>query len=128
MSCPLIACPYIRTGYQEALMSINERLFKVMKDNNISIRELARRTGITASTISDWHTKHTNPTAEKIPVICEALGITTSYLLKGIDESDVTFVLTREEQNLIESFRSSDDESKKRLLAYFKSLSDKEKC
>lgn len=104
-------------------MTINERLFKVMKDNGISIRELARRTGITASTISDWNTKHTNPTAEKISVICEALGISTSYLLKGTEETD--FVLTNEEKSLIETVRNMDDESQKRFLAYFKQINQK---
>lgn len=104
-------------------MDINERLFKVMKDNGISIRELARRTGIAASTISDWNTKHTNPTAEKIPVVCEALGITVSYLLKGTEETD--FVLSDDERNLVETFRNADVESQKRLLAYFKQMSKK---
>ena len=104
-------------------MDINERLFKIMKDNGISIRELARRTGITASTISDWNTKHTNPTAEKIPVVCEALGITVSYLLKGTEETD--FVLSDDERNLVETFRNADVESQKRLLAYFKQMSKK---
>ncbi|MDO4422065.1 MAG: helix-turn-helix transcriptional regulator [Eubacteriales bacterium] len=104
-------------------MDINERLFKVMKDNGISIRELARRTGITASTISDWNTKHTNPTAEKIPVVCEALGITVSYLLKGTEETD--FVLSDDERNLVETFRNADEESQNRLLAYFKQMSKK---
>jgi len=104
-------------------MDINERLFKVMKDNGISIRELDSRTGITASTISDWNTKHTNPTAEKIPIVCEALGITVSYLLKGTEETD--FVLSDDERNLVETFRNADVESQKRLLAYFKQMSKK---
>ena len=104
-------------------MDINERLFKVMKDNGISIRELARRTGITASTISDWNTKHTNPTAEKIPVVCEALGISVSYLLKGAE--DIDYVLTDDEKSLIEVFRNADDKSKKRLLAYFMQMNKK---
>lgn len=106
-------------------MTINERLFKVMNDKGISIRELSRRTGITASTISDWNTKHTNPTAEKIPVICDALGITTSYLLKGKDEPETDYVLTDEEINLIEAYRNTDDGARKRLLEYFKQISKK---
>ena len=104
-------------------MTIEEGLCEGMKDNGISIRELARRTGITASTISDWNTKHTNPTAEKIPVVCEALGISTSYLLKGTEETD--FVLTNEEKSLIETVRNMDDESQKRFLAYFKQINQK---
>ena len=104
-------------------MTINERLFKVMKDNGISIRELARRTGITASTISDWNTKHTNPTAEKIPIICDALGISTSYLLRGTEETD--YILTNEEKNLIETIRNMDDASQKRFLAYFEQMNHK---
>lgn len=107
-------------------MTINERLFKVMNDNRVSIRELSRRTGITASTISDWNTKHTNPTAEKIPIVCEALGISTAYLLKGTEESDPDFILTDEEKRMIEVLRNTDDSSRKRLLAYFEQISKKE--
>lgn len=107
-------------------MTINERLFKVMNDNGVSIRELSRRTGITASTISDWNTKHTNPTAEKIPIVCEALGISTAYLLKGTEESDPDFVLTDEEKRMIEALRKTDDSSRKRLFAYFEQISKKE--
>ena len=107
-------------------MTINERLFKVMNDNGVSIRELSRRTGITASTISDWNTKHTNPTAEKIPIVCEALGISTAYLLKGTEESDPDFVLTDEEKRMIEALRKTDDSSRKRLLTYFEQISKKE--
>ena len=107
-------------------MTINERLFKVMNDNGVSIRELSRRTGITASTISDWNTKHTNPTAEKIPIVCEALGISTAYLLKGTEESDPDFVLTDEEKRMIEVLRNTDDSSRKRLFDYFEHISKKE--
>lgn len=59
-------------------MGISERLFALMNEKGISIRELSRRTGITASTISDWNTKKTNPSADKLMAICEALDI--SYL------------------------------------------------
>lgn len=102
-------------------MTINERLFQVMKDNNVSIRELARRTGITASTISDWKTKDKSPSAEKISLVCDALGISTEYILRGKDSLDM--VLSEDEISLIEAYRNTEESQKKRLLAYFINMS-----
>ena len=49
--------------------------------------ELSRRTGIATSNISDWKKKKTNPKADCLLSICDALDITPEQLLtgKGID-------------------------------------------
>ena len=44
-------------------MIISEKIFMIMREQKMSMRELGRRTGITASTISDWNTKKMNPGA-----------------------------------------------------------------
>lgn len=63
-------------------MIISERLFKIMKKKNVSQYELANITGITQSTISDWKTKKTNPSADKLMKICDALDISIEELLQ----------------------------------------------
>ena len=47
-------------------MTIGERLFKIMKEKNISMPELSRMTGISRYTIFDWQRRNTNPGADKI--------------------------------------------------------------
>lgn len=63
-------------------MIISERLFKIMKKKHVSQYELANITGIGQSTISDWKTKKTNPSADKLMKICDALDISIEELLQ----------------------------------------------
>lgn len=68
-------------------MTINQRLFTVMDNKGISNAELSKGTGIKQNTISDWRTKGTNPSSDKIYRICEYLGISCEYLLTGIKKT-----------------------------------------
>ena len=84
-------------------MTISERLFGIMEEKNISIPELSRMTGISRHTIFDWHKKNTNPGADKIMVICEALQITPEELLAGkrdVSKLDRDFLWMVARQNL----------------------------
>ena len=68
-------------------MIISERIFYMMEKKNMTQLELSRRTGIATSNISDWKKKKTNPKADCLLSICDALEITPEQLLtgKGID-------------------------------------------
>ena len=92
-------CPYdtifINVNYKirnnecrERVMIISERIFKIIKEKNITQAEFAKRVGIATSTVSEWKKKKTNPSADKIMDICVALDITPDVLLtgRGIDE------------------------------------------
>ncbi len=61
-------------------MIISERIFCVMEQKNITQLELSRRTGIATSNISDWKKKKTNPKADCLLSICDALEITPEQL------------------------------------------------
>lgn len=107
-------------------MIISERLFAVMKEKNVSIRELSRRTGITASTISDWNTKKTNPSSDKLMSICEALEITPLFLLTGEERNSFDYLLSNDEINLIERYRRMDGFSQKRFISYLTKIENKD--
>lgn len=62
-------------------MLISERIFKIMAEKNIRQSEFSKITGIAKSTISDWKHKKTNPSADKIMIICAALNVTPEDLL-----------------------------------------------
>ncbi|MCR4849767.1 MAG: helix-turn-helix transcriptional regulator [Lachnospiraceae bacterium] len=113
-------------------MTISERLFSIMEEKHISMPELSRLTGISRHTIFDWQRRGTNPGADKIMVICEALQITPEELLIGkpadevpahdqtVSSDGIDMQIMRECQELSES-------KKKRLLAYVSMLQNAKK-
>ena len=108
-------------------MTIGERLFEIMKEKDISMPELSRMTGISRHTIFDWQRRKTNPGADKIMVICEALQISPEELLVGkLDdrnsELDHSIVLGDIEIQIMKEFHELSDSKKKRLLAYVSML------
>ena len=107
-------------------MIISERIFCVMEQKNITQLELSRRTGIATSNISDWKKKKTNPKADCLLSICDALEITPEQLLtgKGIDpeykDADMDYEVTRSDIKILK--HSLGDAQYKRLMAYMKAL------
>ena len=117
-------------------MTISERMFFIMKDAGISQAELSKRTGISTRTISDWNMKKTNPGADKIMIICEALNITPEELLTGTDgemgqSKEVTESKNRidliSEKRLIEVYRNLPDDMRRRIFAYIEMLQNTKK-
>ena len=110
------------------IMIISERIFYVMEQKNITQLELSRRTGIATSNISDWKKKKTNPKADCLLSICDALEITPEQLLtgKGIDpeykDEDANYEVTRSDIKILKQIHSLGDEQYKRLMAYMKAL------
>ena len=109
-------------------MIISERIFCVMKQKNITQLELSRRTGIATSNISDWKKKKTNPKADCLLSICDALEITPEQLLtgKGIDpeykDADMDYEVTRSDIKILKQIHSLGAAQYKRLMAYMKAL------
>lgn len=114
-------------------MIISERIFKILKARNMSQNAFAKAVGLSCSTISDWKTKKTNPTAEKIMPICKVLGVTPEQLLtgKGIDEDYVEnksknahkgLEISKMDIRVIEDFHGLQEAQRKRLLKYMKAL------
>lgn len=109
-------------------MIISERIFYMMEKKNMTQLELSKKTGIATSNISDWKKKKTNPKADCLLSICDALEITPEQLLtgKGIDpeykDEDVNYEVTRSDIKILKQIHSLGDEQYKRLMAYMKAL------
>ena len=113
-------------------MTISERLFTIMEERQVSMPDLSRMTGISRHTIFDWQRRGTNPGADKIMIICEALQISPEELLLGTkdtaspDKGDA-FDSGSFEQQVLSSCRDFSDAQKKRLLAYISMLQNTKK-
>lgn len=104
-----------------------------MEEKKISQIEFSRRTGITQSTVSDWRRKGTNPSADKIMIICEVLGVTPYELLLDTDNKKMKeykaidyVVLNKDskEYALIENYQKLDLSAQRRLEGYMNALID----
>ena len=106
-------------------MTISERIFELIKKRGMTQAEFSKRVGIPASTISDWKSKKSNPSSDKILVICEVLEVTSEQLLsgKGIDDGkEIEFELTSMDKKIIDTYHNMKGPQKKRLLAYMEAL------
>ena len=117
-------------------MTVSQKIFEIMKENNITQAQLSKGTGISPSTISDWKKKNTSPSSDKISVIADFLEIPVADLL-GPDTCDVVssgsnnniqngnnnnIAITNcdydiNEKKLIEKFRELDYEEQIKLMA-----------
>ena len=112
-------------------MLISERIYKYLEERKMSQMEFADRTCISQSTVSDWRRKGTNPSADKIMIICEVLGISPYELLLGTENKKhkeykqtdyVVIDRNSKEYGLIESYQKLNLESQKRLEGYLTAL------
>ena len=112
-------------------MTISERLFEIMRQQNISMPELSRMTGISRHTIFDWQRRGTNPGADKIMVICEALHVSPEQLLTGRIENTPESVRIDDPDELdiqiSEGCKHLNTDQKKRVLAYLSMLQNTKK-
>lgn len=114
-------------------MLISERIYKYLKEKEISQIEFAKRTGISQSTISDWKRKGTNPSADKIMIICEVLDVSPYELLTGTEnkkfkeyrQTDCVVIDKKsDEYLLIEMYQNLNIDAQRRLEGYLKALSE----
>lgn len=99
----------------------------------MSQNAFAKRVGLAGSTISDWKTKKTNPSADKIMDICDALNVTPEQLLtgRGIDEDFSEGVswkgtpvqrFSKADIRILEDIHGLKDMQRKRLMQYIEAL------
>ena len=114
-------------------MLISERIFKILKDKNMSQNAFAKQVGLASSTISDWKTKKTNPSADKIMDICMVLGVTPEQLLtgKGIDDDCVEckpkkvkaeLEISKADIRILMDIHTMKEPQRKRLMKYMEAL------
>jgi len=114
-------------------MIISERIFKILKEKQISQKTFSEQTGIAQSTISDWKRKKTNPASDKIMIICNVLEVTPYELLSGTETSikkEVDFIMVpkdSEDYALLEQFHSLQQMERGRIWGYLQALSEKDK-
>ena len=112
------------------MQTISGRIFELLNARNMSQKEFAKNTGIAESSISDWKRKKTNPSSDKILIICEVLGVTPYELLSGAEHigrrsrENLTYVIDKgtELGILVENYQQLEGSMQKKLLGYMEAL------
>lgn len=113
-------------------MLISQRIFLRLNEMGLSQKDFSERTGIPQSTISEWKKKGTNPSSEKIMVICNVLEVSPEWLLSGAEikgNNLPVFVIDKEseEGEMIDGFNRMTPEAKAKLVGYMEALIEMDK-
>lgn len=66
-------------------MNIADRIQNLRKIKGISQEELADKVGVSRQAVSKWESEQSIPDLDKVIILSEYFGVTTDYLLKGIE-------------------------------------------
>lgn len=69
-------------------MNIADRIQNLRKMKGISQEELAGKMGVSRQAVSKWESEQSYPDLEKIVLMSEYFGVTTDYILKGIETEE----------------------------------------
>ena len=66
-------------------MNMVDRIQYLRKSKGISQEELADKVGVSRQAVSKWESEQSTPDLEKIIIMSDFFGVTTDYILKGIE-------------------------------------------
>jgi len=64
-------------------MTISERIFSLLEQQNKKQGDLAKQIGVRPATISDWKAKRTSPASDLLEAIAAFFGVSIDYLVTG---------------------------------------------
>ena len=105
-------------------MTIGDRIFERLGEIGMTQKEFSEKTGISQSTISEWKSKRTNPTSEKIMIICDTLNVTPEWILSGSSKTGNRgnelpwYVIDRSTElgRLVSQYRELDEKQRARVM------------
>ena len=111
-------------------MTIGDRIFERLKEIGMTQKDFSEKTGISQSTISEWKSKRTNPTSEKIMIICDTLRVTPEWILSGSSQTGNRgnelpwYVIDRSTEigMLVTRYRELDEKQRERVMGYLEAL------
>ena len=116
-------------------MTISERIFERLNEMHLSQKNFSEKTGIRQSTISEWKAKKTNPSSDKIMIICEVLEVSPEWLLSGAETKGTyrnqvdRFVIDRNSElgELLIEFNRMSSRDRARVQGYIDAMTEKKK-
>ena len=111
---------YFLLLYERDIMCLVERIKTKCQENSISVKALEREIGLANGSIRRWDNQ--KPSYDKIILVANKLQTSFYWLITGKEAPE----LNPDEEKLIEYYRSSDERSKKMILAMAAAGADQE--
>jgi transcriptional regulator with XRE-family HTH domain len=108
------------------VLSVIERIVKILDDRGISQKEICDKTGIKQQTFSTWKKCYSNVPTDKVIVIADFLKVSLSYLLTGEGSEEIK-KLSEQEEELLRIFNSLSMKDKTSLLSRAYELEEQSK-
>ena len=67
-------------------LKISETLISLMREKNMTLRSLAKQSGIPLSSLSEWKKSNRNPNAEDLAKVADVMECSIHYLLFGVED------------------------------------------
>lgn len=105
---------------EEECKAMAATLKKLCEKEGMSPHAVAKKAGISTSTISYIMKGETNPQVYTLMQLCNALGVQIGDLFDGKDDDvfETVGYITREEKELVDSYRCLSDKKKELLRIY----------
>ena len=95
------------------LVELAQRIRSLRLDHRLTLEEVASRTGLTRSWLSTVENFRVTPSLPSLGKIADALGVTTSELVLGLDNKPSLVIVQKHERKVIER-----EQSKKNTTIY----------
>ena len=79
-----------KRGKGVSKMNIADRIQVLRKTKGISQEDLADKVGVSRQAVSKWESEQSIPDLDKVIIMSEFFGVTTDYILKGIEPTRQT--------------------------------------
>lgn len=104
---------------QKKCTELAERLKKICEEKESTPYKIAKKAGISSSTMNDFLKGRSNPRIDTLLIICNQLEISMTDFF---DEQEYIGELTKNENNLIKAYRGLSKEKRKQLSIYINML------
>lgn len=101
------------------MKNILNEITRLRLERNWSEYELAKKSGLSQSTISTWYRKEQIPTIQTLDKICKGFGITLSQFFA---EGDDTISLTPEQRNMLDNWSALNSQQKQIVMDLIKNI------
>lgn len=99
--------------------------FELLKERNLKTIDVARATGISSATFSDWKSGRSVPKSDKMKLIADFFDVPVEYLMTGSHPAAVS--LDPRRKDLLDLYERLNAEGKEALFSYLDYLVNTEK-
>ena len=101
------------------MKNVLEEITRLRTKRNWSEYDLAKRAGLSQSTISTWYRKNQTPTIQTLDKVCTGLGITLS---QSFAEEEELVSLTPEQRELLDNWSALSEVQQNLFMELFKHI------